>query len=182
MSRISHTAYIHETASCMGDVEVGEYASLWPAASIRGDFSPIRIGKGTSIQDCCVLHSTPTHPVTVGDFVTVGHGAVLHGCTVEDYCMIGMNATVLDGAVIGKGSIIAAGAVVREGTEVPPGSFVAGIPAKTTPGKEGQLDRIKAGVLAYLALAQNYRDGKQTIDPEALAERMGEVSQKIDGI
>ncbi len=176
------TAYIHETASCMGDVEIGEYASLWPGASIRGDFSPITIGKGTSIQDCCVLHSTPTHGVTVGDFVTVGHGAVLHGCIIEDYCMIGMNATVLDGAVIGRGSIIAAGAVVREGTDMPPSSFAAGLPATIKAGKAGQEDRIKAGSLAYIALAQNYLEGSETIDPQALIGKMAEVSKKIEGI
>lgn len=182
MASIPDTVYMHETASCMGDVSVGEYSSLWPASSIRGDFSPIAIGRGTSIQDCCVLHSTPTNSVTVGDFVTIGHGAVLHGCTVEDYCMVGMNATVLDGAVIGRGSIIAAGAVVREGTKVPPGSFVAGLPASIKPGKLGQEDRIKAGVLAYIALAQHYLEGNQSIDSQALLEKMGEVSRNIDGI
>lgn len=182
MASIPDTVYMHETASCMGDVAVGEYSSLWPASSIRGDFSPIAIGRGTSIQDCCVLHSTPTNGVTVGDFVTVGHGAILHGCTIEDYCMVGMNATVLDGALIGRGSIIAAGAVVREGTQVPPGSFVAGLPASIKPGKEGQEDRIKAGVLAYIALAQHYLAGSQSIDPQALLEKMGEVSRNIDGI
>ncbi len=182
MARIPETVYIHETASRMGDVKIGEYSSLWPAASVRGDFSPITIGRCTSIQDGCVLHSTPANRVTVGDFVTVGHGAVLHGCTVEDYCMIGMNATVLDGAVIGRGSIVAAGAVVREGTQVPPGSFAAGLPARINPGKEGQEDRIKAGVLAYIALSQHYLEGGQAIDPQALLEKMGGVSEKIDGI
>jgi carbonic anhydrase/acetyltransferase-like protein (isoleucine patch superfamily) len=182
MDQIPVNVYVHKTASSMGNVKIGEYSSLWPASSIRGDFSPITIGRGTSIQDCCVLHSTPMNGVTVGDFVTVGHGAVLHGCTIEDYCMIGMNATVLDGAVIGRGSIIAAGAVVREGTQVPAGSFAAGLPARVSPGKEGQEDRIKAGVLAYIALAQHYLDGNQAIDPQALMDKMGEMSKKIEGI
>src|SRR6056297_3481381 len=105
MRDFSETVYVHQSASLMGDVGVGEYASFWPGASVRGDFSPIRIGRGTSIQDCCVLHSTPLDSVTVGNFVTVGHGAVLHGCTVGDACIIGMNATVLDRSVIGEGSI-----------------------------------------------------------------------------
>lgn len=182
MPRIPHTVYVHDTASIMGDVEIGDHSSLWPASSIRGDFSPITIGRGTSIQDGCVLHSTPTNGVSVSDFVTVGHGAVLHGCTIEEYCMIGMNATVLDGAVIGRGSIVAAGAVVREGTQVPPASFAAGVPASVTPGKKGQEDRIRAGVLAYIALARNYMEGEHTIDPERLMEKMGESSKQIDGI
>ncbi|MFW5930455.1 MAG: gamma carbonic anhydrase family protein, partial [Desulfosalsimonas sp.] len=92
MPEFHETILVHETSSQMGDVKIGPYSSLWPGSSIRGDFSPIRIGKGTSIQDCCVLHSTPSDEVHVGDFVTVGHGAVLHGCTVEDNCIIGMNA------------------------------------------------------------------------------------------
>ncbi|MFO8055883.1 MAG: gamma carbonic anhydrase family protein [bacterium] len=179
MVKIAETVFVHPDSSQAGDVEVGEYSSLWPSSSIRGDFSPIRVGKGTSIQDCCVLHSTPSDGVEVGDFVTVGHGAVLHGCTVEDNCIIGMNATVLDKARIGRGSIVAAGAVVKEGTEVPPGSFVAGLPAQVKPGKEGQEQRIKAGALSYVALAQNYLEGNQTIEPDALMRRMGEVKDKL---
>ena len=177
MHEIASTAYVHELSSQMGDVRIGAYASIWPGASIRGDFSPIRIGRGSSIQDCCVLHSTPSDGVTVGDYVTVGHGAVLHGCTIEDNCLIGMNVTVLDQCVIGRGSIVAAGAVVREGTQVPPGSLVAGLPAEVKPGKPGQEKRIRAGAMTYIALAQNYKAGRQTIDPETLARRTAEVEK-----
>lgn len=179
MRKFPDSVFVHETASQMGDVEAGEYASFWPGSSVRGDFSPIRIGKGTSIQDCSVLHSTPTDSVVVGDFVTVGHGAVLHACTIEDNCIIGMNATVLDKAVIGKGSIVAAGAVVREGTRVPAGSFVSGVPAQVKPGRQGQEDRIKAGAMAYIALAQNYRQGKQTLGAEDLVNKMADIQKML---
>ena len=108
------TAFVHPASSQTGEVSVGEYSSLWPSSSIRGDFNFIKIGKFSSVQDCCVLHATPYYSVTVGDFVTIGHGAVLHACVIEDECVSGMHATVLDGAVIGKGSIVAPGAVVRE--------------------------------------------------------------------
>ncbi len=180
MPEFPATVYNDQTASQKGDVQVGQYSSLWPGSSIRGDFSPIRIGKGSSIQDCCVLHSTPVDEVRVGDFVTVGHGAVLHGCTVEDNCMIGMNATVLDKSVIGKGSVVAAGAVVKEGTRVPAGSFVSGVPAQIREGRQGQEDRIRAGAMAYIALAQNYLEGRQTIDPETLGEKMDEIRKLLD--
>lgn len=179
MPEIPDTVFVHPTASQMGNVEIGEYSSLWPGSSIRGDFSPIRIGRGTSIQDCCVLHSTPSDEVRVGDFVTVGHGAVLHGCTIEDNCIIGMNATVLDKSVIGRGSIVAAGAVVTEGTQVPAGSFVSGVPARVKQGKDGQEDRIRAGAMAYIALAQNYLEGNQTLDQDALMNKMGEVQKML---
>lgn len=179
MSDFPETVFVHQTSSQTGDVEAGPYSSFWPGSSVRGDFAPIRIGKGTSIQDCCVLHSTPSDEVHVGDFVTVGHGAVLHGCTVEDSCIIGMNATVLDRAVIGRGSMVAAGAVVTEGTEVPPGSFVSGVPARVKPGKQGQEDRIRAGAMAYIALAVNYLEGSQTLDNQALLEKMAEVEKII---
>lgn len=173
------TVYIHALASLMGNVQMGEYASFWPGASVRGDFSPITIGTGSSIQDCCVLHTTPVDGIHIGSFVTVGHGAVLHGCTIEDNCVIGMNATVLDKCVIGQGSIVAAGAVVKEGTRVPPGSFVAGLPAEVKPGREGQEDWIKAGALAYMALAQNYLAGRQEIDPETLGRKTAEIEKKL---
>jgi carbonic anhydrase/acetyltransferase-like protein (isoleucine patch superfamily) len=181
MSVIPDTAYVHPLASQMGDVEIGDYASLWPGSSIRGDFSPIRVGVGTSIQDCCVLHSTPTDRVRVGNYVTVGHGAVLHGCTVEDECIIGMNATLLDRSVIGRGSIIAAGAVITAGTQVPPGSFAAGVPAEIKPGRPGQEDRTRASALAYIALSQNYKKGGQSITPEELIEKIKEVEEAMAG-
>jgi len=179
MPELPESVFVHALATQMGDVQIGEYASFWPGSSVRGDFSPIRIGIGTSIQDCCVLHSTPSDGIQIGNFVTVGHGAVLHGCTIEDNCVIGINATVLDKSTIGQGSIVAAGAVVKEGTQVPPGSFVAGLPAEIKPGRPGQEDWIKSGALAYIALAQNYLDGRQCMDPETLTRKIGEIEERL---
>ncbi|MFP3980132.1 MAG: gamma carbonic anhydrase family protein [Desulfobacterales bacterium] len=179
MSGFPATVYNDPAASQRGDVQVGQYSSFWPGSSVRGDFSPIRIGKGSSIQDCCVLHSTPADEIRVGDFVTVGHGAVLHGCIVEDNCVIGMNATVLDKSVIGKGSVVAAGAVVKESSRVPAGSFVSGVPAQIRAGRQGQEERIRAGAMAYIALAQNYIAGRQRLDPETLGEKMDEIRKLL---
>jgi carbonic anhydrase/acetyltransferase-like protein (isoleucine patch superfamily) len=179
MPKFPATVYVHPLSTQLGEVTVGEYSSLWPGSSIRGDFGPIVIGRATSIQDACAVHATPYYGVTIGDFVTVGHGAVVHGCTVEDLCIIGMHSTILDGAVIGRGSIVAAGAVVRERTIVPPGSFLAGVPAEVRPGKPGQEEGIRRSAISYAALAWNYRDGKETIRGEELVERMKAIEKLI---
>lgn len=126
--RIHPTAYVDPMASIIGDVEIGEGSSVWPSAVIRGDFAPIRIGKGTHLEDACVVHTGA--PLEIGDHVTVGHGAVVHCRRVGSRCLIGNNATVLDGAEIGDGCIVAAGAVVTPRSQIPPGSFVAGVPAE----------------------------------------------------
>jgi carbonic anhydrase/acetyltransferase-like protein (isoleucine patch superfamily) len=179
MPKFSATVYVHPLATQTGEVTVGEYSSLWPGSSIRGDFGPIIIGRATSIQDSCAVHATPQYGVTIGDLVTVGHGAVVHGCTVEDLCIIGMHSTILDGAVIGRGSIVAAGAVVRERTIVPPGSFLAGVPAEARPGKPTQIDMIRRGAISYAAMAWNYREGKETIRGEELIERMRQIEEML---
>ena len=128
--RVDATAWTAPTAVLAGDVTVEAEASVWYGAVLRSEFEPIRIGPRSNVQDGCVLHVDPGRPLTLGAGVSVGHGAVLHGCTVEDDVLIGMSATVLNGAVIGAGSMVAAGAVVLEGTVVPPGSLVAGVPGK----------------------------------------------------
>lgn len=117
--------------SCLiGRVRLAPQSSVWYGAVLRADNETIRVGTATNIQDGCVVHADPGFPATLGSGVTVGHRAVLHGCTVEDDCLIGMGAVVLNGAVIGAGSLLAAGTVVLEGTRIPPGSLVAGIPGK----------------------------------------------------
>lgn len=128
--KIDEKAYAFNTATLIGKVELKEYASVWPGVTIRGDVNRIEVGRYSNIQDNSVLHVADNYACIVGDYVTVGHCALLHACTVEDHCLIGMHSTVLDGAVIGHGSIVAAGAVVSKGTIVPPNSLVAGIPAK----------------------------------------------------
>lgn len=130
MPKIHPSAWVAPGAFLRGDVTVGEQVSIWYNAVLRADQETIAVGKGSNIQDNCVLHGDAGCDVTVGEFVTVGHGAILHGCTVEDKCLIGMNAVVLDHAVVGAGSIVGAGAVVAAGTIIPPKSLVVGIPAK----------------------------------------------------
>ncbi len=128
---IARSAYVDASAQVIGDVTVGERSSLWPNVSARGDVHFIRIGDESNIQDNSVLHcDAPDFPLTIGNRVTVGHMAVLHGCTVEDDALIGIGAVVLNGAKIGKGSVVAAGALVPEAMEVPPGVMVMGVPAK----------------------------------------------------
>ena len=126
-----HTeSWVAPTASVLGDVRLAAKASVWYAVTLRAEFEPIEIGYGSNIQDGSTIHVDPGFPARIGSGVTVGHNAVLHGCTVEDDCLIGMGAIVLNGAVIGTGSLVAAGAVVAQGAVIPPRSLVAGVPGK----------------------------------------------------
>ncbi len=179
MNRYGRTVYLHPAAVVTGDVEIGEYSSLWPCAVARADFDRIRIGRFSSVQDCSVLHAAPGAPVVVGDFVTVGHGAMLHGCTVEDCCIISLNAVIMDRAVIGRGSIVAAGAVVRENTRVPAGSLVVGVPAQVRGGRPGPEEQNRMNAVSYCALAQAYLEGKDRITGDELMKRMAEINKKV---
>jgi carbonic anhydrase/acetyltransferase-like protein (isoleucine patch superfamily)/phosphohistidine phosphatase SixA len=127
---IDPTAWLAPTATVIGRVTVGAATGVFYGAVVRGDSSTIAIGSGSNLQDGVVVHADPDFPATIGSGVSVGHAAVLHGCTVQDDCLIGMGAVVLNGAVIGAGSMVAAGAVVLEGAQIPPGSLVAGVPGK----------------------------------------------------
>jgi gamma-carbonic anhydrase len=125
------TAFVHSAATVIGDVVIDEEASIWPGAVLRGDDGAIRIGARTSIQDGSVVHMTKGLSVTtIGARVTVGHNVILHGCTVEDDCLIGMGAILLDGAVIGRGSLVGAGTLITTNKVIPPGSVVLGNPGK----------------------------------------------------
>lgn len=129
--RIAPTAYIEENATIIGDVEIGEYSSVWCNAVLRGDVHFIRLGKRTNIQDNCTLHGTNgVYPVILGDDITVGHNVTLHGCVIKDRCLIGMGSIILDGVEIGEDSIIGAGALVTERSIIPPRSLVMGLPGK----------------------------------------------------
>ena len=131
LPRVHPTAFIDDSAQIIGDVEIGEESSVWMSAVVRGDVHRIRIGRRTNVQDGTVVHvMRDTHPTTIGDNVTIGHAAVIHGCTIEDRCLIGMGAILLNGSKIGTGSIVAAGSLVVEGMEVPPKSLVMGSPAR----------------------------------------------------
>lgn len=154
------SVFVADGAVVIGDVEIGEESSVWFNTVIRGDIQRIRIGKRTNVQDNCTLHVTMADPVVVGDSVTFGHGVVAHGCTIEDFCLIGIGSVVLDGAVIGKGSVIAAGAVVSPRTIVPPHSLVMGVPGKvvkTLAPESAVANRLVAD--HYVEYAQSYRKG-----------------------
>jgi carbonic anhydrase/acetyltransferase-like protein (isoleucine patch superfamily) len=128
---IPATCYVDQSAQVIGDVELGEHSSVWMNAVVRGDVHSIRIGAHSNVQDCAVLHGMRhLYPVIVGDWVTIGHNATVHGCVIEDTCLIGMGSTILNNARIGEGSIIAAGALIPEGMVIPPRSLVAGVPGK----------------------------------------------------
>lgn len=127
---ISPKAYMAANATAVGEVTVEEGASLWYGAVLRADQASISIGQGSNIQDNAVVHVSHNIPVFIGQNVTVGHGAIVHGATVEDECLIGMGAILLNGCVIGKGSLVAAGALVTQGKIIPPGCLVMGSPAK----------------------------------------------------
>src|ERR1700759_4648421 len=150
---IPSSCYVDLSAQVIGDVVLGEQASIWMNAVVRGDVNSIRIGAKSNVQDCAVLHGMRyVYPVIVGEWVTIGHNATVHGCTIEDACLIGMGSTILNNARIGEGSIIAAGAVIPENTVIPPNSLVAGVPGKVRRAL-GEEDR--KSILKY---AQNYLD------------------------
>lgn len=128
--KIAKTAFVAASADLIGNVSIGEDASIWYNTTLRGDINSITIGKGSNIQDNACIHLADEFGCHVGEYVTVGHGVILHACTVEKEVLIGMGAIILDGAVIGEGSIIGAGALVTKGTIVPPRSLVLGSPGK----------------------------------------------------
>ena len=151
--KIPASCYIDLSAQILGDVELGEHSSVWMNAVLRGDVNSIRVGSNSNVQDCAVLHGQRNlYPVIVGDWVTIGHNATVHGCVVEDECLIGIGARVLNNCRIGAGSIIAAGSVVPEQTVVPPRTLWAGVPAKM---RRELSDKDRALILEY---AQNYVD------------------------
>lgn len=153
--RVAPTAYIDESAQVIGDVEIGDECSVWMNAVIRGDVHAIRIGRRTNIQDGTIVHvMRGTHPAHIGDEVTVGHGVVLHGCTIEACCLIGMGAIVLNGVTVGTESIVAAGSLLVEGMTVPPRSLVMGSPAKV---RRSLTDEEVASIRAYAARYVEYR-------------------------
>jgi carbonic anhydrase/acetyltransferase-like protein (isoleucine patch superfamily) len=156
---IHPSVFIAPTASVIGLATLAEDASAFYGVSVRADTAAITVGIGSNLQDNVVLHADPGFPCSVGARVSVGHSAVVHGCTVEDDCLIGMGATVLNGAVIGAGSLVAAGAVVLEGTVVPPRSLVAGVPAKVRRElTDEEFDGVKGNAARYRELAQAHRE------------------------
>ncbi len=157
---IHPTAFIAPGAVVLGDVTLGARASVWYAAVLRGDTAPILVGEATNLQDGTIVHADAGKPAHIGARVGVGHRVILHGCTVEDECLIGMGSVLLNDVHIGTGSVVAAGAVVPEGTRVPPGSLVMGVPARVTRAvDEGLRRRIRDTWEHYVAEAERHRAG-----------------------
>ncbi len=158
---IHPSAFIAPTASVMGDVTLGEDSSVWYGAVLRGDMAPIVLGPKSNLQDGTIVHVDEGFPCIIGAKVGVGHRVILHGCTVEDQCLIGMGSVLLNGVRIGKGSVIAAGAVVPEGMNVPPGSLVMGVPGRIVrPVGEALAQRIEETWAHYVEQARAHRAGR----------------------
>jgi carbonic anhydrase/acetyltransferase-like protein (isoleucine patch superfamily) len=159
MPRVHPSAFIDDSAQVIGDVEIGEESSVWMCVVVRGDVNRIRIGRRSNIQDGTIVHvMKDTHPTVIGDDVTVGHAAVVHGCTIEDRCLIGMGAILLNGVHVGSGSIIAAGTLVPEGTQIPPRSLVMGSPGKVRRTlSDADLDEIQMYADRYVAYRLDYQ-------------------------
>ncbi|MBA3453384.1 MAG: gamma carbonic anhydrase family protein [Deltaproteobacteria bacterium] len=155
---IGRGVFLAETCSLIGDVEIGDETSIWYGTVIRGDVMPIRIGARTSVQDNTVVHITAGYlGTTIGNDCTIGHGAIIHACTVEDFCLIGMGSVILDGARIGRGSLVGAGALVTPGTDIPPDSLVIGSPAKVKRAiNEKERQQILFGAAHYVELTRRY--------------------------
>jgi carbonic anhydrase/acetyltransferase-like protein (isoleucine patch superfamily) len=160
---IHHSTFIEETAVVIGNVVIGEEASVWFHTVVRGDVNYIRIGNRTNVQDLSVIHVThDTHPTILGDDVTVGHHVVLHGCTIKDRVLVGMGAIVMDGAVIGEDCIVGAGALVIEGTIVPPKSLILGSPARIKRAvTDDELAWIRESAQNYVRYARQYLAGPE---------------------
>lgn len=156
--RLGPGAFVHEAAEVIGRVTLGARSSVWPRAVIRGDTEDIVVGEDANVQDGAVLHADPGFPCTLGDRVTVGHLACVHGCTVEEESLIGIGAVVLNGARIGAGSIVGAGAVVPEGLAIPEGSMVLGIPGRVVRALgDAEREGLRASAARYVAMIEVHR-------------------------
>lgn len=167
---IHPTAFIASGAAVMGDVTLGERASIWYAAVVRGDMAPIVIGAETNLQDGTIVHVDEGVPCTIGCRVGVGHRAILHGCTVGDECLIGMGSVVLNNVRIGTGSVVAAGAVIPEGMQVPARSLVMGVPGRIVRQVDASLaSRITATWQHYVEQARAHRAGRYPLILQAVS-------------
>jgi carbonic anhydrase/acetyltransferase-like protein (isoleucine patch superfamily) len=157
-------AYVHPAATVIGDVRLGHRVSVWPGAVLRGDTASITVGDESNIQDGAIVHVDHGVPTTIGARVAIAHGAIVHGATIEDDCMIAIGAIVLNDVHVGRGSIVAAGALCPEGMQIPPNSLVMGVPARvvrqTTPDER---ERIRNTIASYLALQDAHRRGEHPV-------------------
>ncbi|WP_243149855.1 gamma carbonic anhydrase family protein [Thermaerobacter sp. PB12/4term] len=178
---VAPTAYVAPGARVIGRVVLDEHSSVWFGAILRADLDLIHVGAGSNVQDNAVLHVNAGEPCRIGRDVTIGHGAIVHGCTVEDECLIGMGAVVLSRARIGRGSLVGAGALVPEGKVIPPGSLVLGVPARVvrslTPEEQAE---IRAAAARYRENARRFAGSLEPL-PETSSSVSGSRSSRIDG-
>ena len=157
---ISPSAFIAANATVLGDVTIGEQASVWFGAVIRADKDRVVVGSGSNIQDNAVVHTSAGHPALIGELVSVGHGAILHGCIIHDKVLVGMGSIVMNGAEVGSGTILGAGCIVTEGTAIPENSVVLGVPGKVIKTTtDGQRETIVRKAASYIELAKGYMHG-----------------------
>lgn len=163
--QIAPDAWVAPDAQLMGRIVLEAEASVWWGAVLRGDNEEIRVGRGSNVQDACVFHTDPGCPLTIGQDVTVGHKAILHGCTVHDGALIGMGAIILNNAVIGEGALIGAGALIPEGKEIPPGALVMGAPGKVVRMLDAAaIEGLRGSAARYRENAARFRAGLRRID------------------
>lgn len=164
--KVDSEAYISPRSSLIGDIEIGPDSSVWEFAVLRADMNFIRIGKGTSIQDNCTVHTTVIHPTIIGDYVTAGHNCVIHACEIGDRTVIGMGSIVLDGAKVGKDCVIGAGSVVTNNTVIPDGSLVLGTPGKVAKEvPEGLRESFMVGARLYVELGKSHKTSESGMNP-----------------
>lgn len=162
---IHEDTYVAESATVIGKVILKRQASIWYQAVLRADNEPIEVGEGSNVQDGAVLHTDPGYPLTIGKDVTIGHQAMLHGCTVGDGALIGIQAVILNGAVIGKNCLVGAGAVVTEGKEFPDNSLILGAPAKVIKELTPEaIEGMKKNAAGYIARSALHRDTLERVD------------------
>jgi len=161
LPQIDPTAYVHETAEVSGNVILGPRVSIWPYVVLRGDVERIEIGAESNVQDSSVFHTSHGLPVVLGKGVTVGHGAIVHGCRIGDWSLVGMGAILLDGCIIGSECFIGAGALVKEGAQIPNGQLALGLPAKVVrPLNSEEIKTIHQRAEAYIRYAETYKRAK----------------------
>ena len=174
--------YVARTAAVVGDVAIGPDSSVWHGAVIRGDFDAIVIGETSNIQDHAILHNDVGNPCIIGNRVTVGHGAIVHGCVVEDECLVGMGSIITSHAKLGKGTILAAGAVVPEGVEIPPNSIAVGVPARVI----GEVQdhhrlRIELSWRGYVSLAKKSLPAKKEMKGDPRKRMTFDMRDELEG-
>lgn len=164
--QVSEQAWVAPTAALIGDVGVADGASVWFGAVARGDGDAIRLGARSNLQDNAVIHADPGFPATIGEDVSIGHGAIVHGCTIGDRVLVGMGATVMNGAVVGSDTLIGAGTLISEGVQIPPRSLVVGVPGKVR--RELTDDEVAAvanNARTYVERADDYRSTGSVVSP-----------------